>query len=263
LCEHVFVNARRSEEGFWAAKSLLADGLTHTAVAQELAIPRGTIRYWTTLHHPPGTSHLGRAMPSLDGWRPTAHEEYSYLLGLYLGDGCIAETSDRCRQLVLTLDASYPDIVRGAMSAVHAVVPGSRARANLRQGCVAVCCCHPVWPIAFPQHGRGRKHLRPIRLADWQRELTHRHPRAFLRGLYHSDGSRVINRFDTQLPSGRLAHYEYTRYFFTNYSADIRGLFCEHCHILGIRSTQSSFKNISVSHRDSVALLDEFLGPKS
>jgi hypothetical protein len=45
-------------------------------------------------------------------------------------------------------------------------------------------------------------------------------------------------------------------------SADIRGIFCEHCELLGIRWTQSSFKNISISHRDSVAILDSFVGPK-
>ena len=44
---------------------------------------------------------------------------------------------------------------------------------------------------------------------------------------------------------------------------DIRGLFCEYCDKLGIRWTQSNPRNISVSHRDSVALLDTFVGPKT
>jgi hypothetical protein len=72
-----------------------------------------------------------------------------------------------------------------------------------------------------------------------------------------------MNCFSTQLPSGRVARYEYPRYFFTNYSADIRRIFCEHCELLGIRWTQSNPRNISISHRDSVALLDDFIGPKS
>jgi hypothetical protein len=88
------------------------------------------------------------------------------------------------------------------------------------------------------------------------------HPGAFLRGLIQSDGSRCLNRFDTLLPCGRVARYEYPRYFFTNLSADIRRIFCEHCELLGIRWTQSNHRNISVSHRDSVALLDSFVGPK-
>lgn len=121
---------------------------------------------------------------------------------------------------------------------------------------------HPIWPYAFPQHGPGRKHARRIELAGWQRNLTHRHAQALLRGLIHSDGSRVINRFKTPLPSGRIGRYAYVRYFFTNYSADIRRIFCEHCDLLGIHWTQSSFKNISVAHRNSVAILDSFIGPK-
>jgi hypothetical protein len=83
-----------------------------------------------------------------------------------------------------------------------------------------------------------------------------------MRHLIHSDGCRTINRFKTKLPSGRIGEYEYPRYFFSNRSADIRGLFCEYCEVLGIRWTQSNPRNISVSHRDSVALLDSFVGPK-
>ncbi len=116
-------------------------------------------------------------------------------------------------------------------------------------------------PYAFPQHGPGKKHDREIKLVDWQTALTRAYPEHLLRGLIHSDGSRCLNRFKTVLPSGRTASYEYPRYFFTNYSRDIRQI-CDHCDLLGIHWTQSSFKNISVAHRDSVALLDTFVGPK-
>jgi len=85
---------------------------------------------------------------------------------------------------------------------------------------------------------------------------------ALLRGLIHSDGARCLNRFATKLSSGRMARYEYPRYFFSNLSDDIRRIFCEHCELLGIRWTQSNHRNISVSHRDSVALLDTFVEPK-
>ncbi|HET6831257.1 MAG TPA: hypothetical protein VFH44_07905 [Solirubrobacterales bacterium] len=71
-----------------------------------------------------------------------------------------------------------------------------------------------------------------------------------------------MNRFRTKLPSGRVAEYEYPRYFFSNRSADIKQIFCEHCDLLGIRWTQSNPRYVSVSHRDSVAALDEFVGPK-
>jgi hypothetical protein len=48
----------------------------------------------------------------------------------------------------------------------------------------------------------------------------------------------------------------------SNLAEDIRALFCAYCEKLGIRWTQSNLRNISVSHRDSVAKLDSFIGPK-
>ena len=80
----------------------------------------------------------------------------------------------------------------------------------------------------------------------------------------NSSGRMFLNtmRCRPWLPSGRVAEYAYPRYFFSNLSADIRGLFCESCERLGLRWTQSNPRNISVSHRASVALLDEHVGPK-
>lgn len=126
-----------------------------------------------------------------------------------------------------------------------------------------ISICHPGIGEAFPQHGPGRKHLRRIVLSDWQLELTHQHPGALIRGLIHSDGCRVLNRFKTKLPSGRIAEYAYIRYFFSNLSADIRQIFIDHAVLLGIRVTQSNHRNLTVSHRKSVAILEQIVGPKS
>jgi hypothetical protein len=204
-------------------------------------------------------------VPEYSGWRPSPEAEatYCYLLGLYLGDGCLARSGKHRHRLVLTLDRAYPEIVDRAAAAMERLFPGIHVCRHDRPGCVAVYANHRAWPHAFPQDGPGRKHTRLIELADWQRDLCAAHPRALISGLIHSDGSRVINRFSTRLPSGRVGRYEYVRYFFTNYSTDIQRIFCDHCAMLGIRCTRSSFKNISVSHRDSVALLDQFVGPKT
>jgi hypothetical protein len=116
--------------------------------------------------------------------------------------------------------------------------------------------------VAFPQHGPGRKHDRKIELTDWQLELTRAHPGALVRGLIHSDGCRTINRFSTKLPSGHTNEYAYPRYFFSNESADIRAIFCAHAELLGVRWSQSNRRNISISDKKSVAILDEVVGPK-
>ena len=87
------------------------------------------------------------------------------------------------------------------------------------------------------------------------------YPKAFLRAMIHSDGSRCMNTFSMMLKDGPK-EYSYPRYFFTNCSADIQAIFCRACDQLGIRWSRSSWRNISVSHRESVARLDEFVGPK-
>lgn len=188
--------------------------------------------------------------------------EYVYLLGLYLGDGNLARTGGTYT-LRITLDARYPSIIDAAASAVRDVAPPHRpVRLRARGGAQIVECGWKDWPQLFPQHGPGRKHTRAIVLAAWQRPVVDAHPEEFLRGLIHSDGCRVVNRFTVALPSGRR-EYAYPRYFFTNMSSDIRGLFCEYCEQLDVRCTRSNYKTVSVADRRSVALLDSFIGAKS
>jgi hypothetical protein len=200
-------------------------------------------------------------------WRPPDQWSYAYLLGLYLGDGCLGRPA-RTYQLSITLDDAYPGIIEDAVAAIELTLLPRRAGRIARyrprgSRCVRlVSSCHR-WPEAFPQHGRGRKHERPIVLEPWQKEIVDRHADAFVRGLIHSDGCRTVNRFSTTLPSGRVAEYAYPRYFFSNLSADIRELFCTACDRLGVRWTKSNPRNVSVSHRASVAILDQHVGPKA
>jgi hypothetical protein len=198
------------------------------------------------------------------GWHPPDEFSYSHLLGLYLGDGHVAAFA-RTHRLEITCDASYPALVDPAW--VSIVLTGLARRVRIakdsQRRCVRVAAYSKRWPEAFPQHRSGRKHERKIELAPWPREVVDRFPREFLRGLLHSDGCRTVNRFKTLLPSGWVAEYAYPRWFFSNRSADIRALFCECCDRLEIRWTQSNPRNISVSHRASVALIDAFVPAKS
>jgi hypothetical protein len=183
---------------------------------------------------------------------------------MYLGDGCVSSTG-RTFQLVVACDAGYPGIIEECAASRMLTLLPRRVSCNPHRvhRCVRVVGTSQRWPEAFPQHGPGRKHLRKIELADWQREIVDRFPQEFLRGLLHSDGCRTVNRFKTKLPSGRVAEYAYPRWFFSNRSADIRGLFCEYSDRLGIRWTQSNPRNISISHRAAVAQLDSFVPAKS
>jgi hypothetical protein len=232
-----------------------------TAIVTIRPVPRESPRRQSTVR-------VGRENPSngavFDTLATAGSLQLQLAARLYLGDGCVA-SAGRTYQLRVVLDGAYPAVIDECATAAKLVLPDARVRIRPRptDNGVIVEMASRRWTEILPQHGRGRKHLRPIVLDPWQREVVDQHPRPFLRGLLFSDGCRTINRFKTKLPSGRVADYAYPRYFFSNQSGDIRGLFCEYCEKLGIRWTQSNPRNISVSHRRSVALLDSFVPAKS
>jgi hypothetical protein len=233
----------------------LARGASDYAIAGITGVPRRTVQ---RRRRYPDRGPQGPSRPS--PWRPPDPPTYAYLLGIYLGDGCL---SPKGSPLMIALDARYPGIVGEAEEAIRVTIPGITPRRYMpKENLIRVLASSTLWREVFPQHGPGRKHERKIELVEWQQEIATVFPRELLRGLIHSDGCRTMNRFRTKLPSGRIAPYEYPRYFFSNLSEDIRRIFCEHCELLGIRWTQSNPRNSSVSHRDSVALMDEFIGPK-
>jgi hypothetical protein len=201
---------------------MIGAGHSDRAIAEATGVPRSTITRWRLRGMP--TRHTVDA-PDPD-WRPPDPASYAYLLGLYLGDGCVSPGRSGA-QLGIYLDAGYPGIVDEADRAVRAVAPGCHVGRYLRResGVVRLQAWSPTWLVAFPQHGPGKKHERPIELAGWQREITHAHPRELLRGLIHSDGCRTINRFAVELPVGGRRTYSYPRYFFSNLSAGIRAIF--------------------------------------
>ena len=105
------------------------------------------------------------------------------------------------------------------------------------------------------------KHQRPIVLEPWQREIVEQYPRAFIRGLIHSDGWRG-NNVAIRHTELAIEYRTYTRYQFTNRSDDIRGLFCWALDLIGVHWTQSNRWVISVARRKDVHYLDSFVGPK-
>jgi len=178
---------------------------------------------------------------------------YAYLLGLYLGDGCLVHRRGDVFNLEIYLDRKYPRIVKEAEAAMVRV---RRGQVHVTERCdniFIVSSYWKHWPCVFPQHGPGAKHKRPIRLDSWQEGLVRQAPDQLIRGLIHSDGCRAINTV-----KGR----EYPRYQFTNYSDDIRQIFCDTCDLLGIEWKQSNWRTISVSRRAEVEKLDRFIGPK-
>jgi hypothetical protein len=138
---------------------------------------------------------------------------------------------------------------------MEAIMPKQKASLFYRHGsrCVEVKMYSKHWPCWFPQHGPGRKHERPIYLADWQQEIVDLEAESFVRGLIHSDGCRVVAN-DRGVAS--------VRYHFSNRSDDIKDLFCAALDRLGIPWTRPSYKDIAIYRKAATARLDEFVGPK-
>lgn len=185
---------------------------------------------------------------------------YAYLLGLYLGDGHIVHKYKQHTLSISCADA-WPGLIDAAEEAMRSVMPGAMTGRVQRTGCVEVKSYSSRWVCVFPQHGPGRKHERPIAIEDWQECVVGLRPQAFIRGLIHSDGCRVTD-WTTRIVAGARKRYEYPRYHFTNESADIRNLFTDALDLLGIEWRNNNRNCVSVARRDSVAALDEFVGPK-
>ena len=239
---------------------LQAAGFDPSSVARQTGLPRSTVRGWMDGRVPrqSRTPASGTGAPDPSDMPAS----YAYLLGLYLGDGCISEHARGVYRIRVHLDLRYPGIVAEWEASLREVMPQNRVnRLNRRSRYtgsdemthVEVSCYSKRWPVLFPQHGPGKKHERRIVLAPWQEEAVRAWPELCLRGLIHSDGCRNIN-------TG--TNWRNPRYSFSNRSDDIRDIFCWACELLQLHWTTAP-RTIYVSRKADVARMDTFIGPKA
>ncbi|MDX3450482.1 helix-turn-helix domain-containing protein [Streptomyces sp. ME02-8801-2C] len=246
------------------AVTLVRGGMRNADVARQLNVPAGTVGKWLHMDRAKRGECPGRTAPKC----PRCHDRdldavaYAYLLGLYLGDGYIAQWSgSRSPSLVITCDDSWPGLMDECEQAMRAVFPSNSVCRARKIGCHDVKLCSNHLRCLFPQHGPGKKHERRIVLENWQQAIVDSHPWEFLRGLIHSDGCRIIN-WTEKLIAGERKRYEYPRYFFTNLSPDIKRLYTDTLDKVGVSWKRPNAKNISVARKASVALMDAHVGPK-
>ena len=156
---------------------LAGHGLSTSEVARRVGVPRATVRDWLAGRLPAGYGRDGTTSGAC-GACGGVHDldalpaSYVYLLGMYLGDGCLSAHPRGVFKLRISLDARYPGIAEECERAIRAVMPRNRI------GHVGYGTWHELfaysksWPCLFPQHGPGRKHEREIALTDWQRSLV-------------------------------------------------------------------------------------------
>ncbi|GAA1099109.1 hypothetical protein GCM10009605_38790 [Nocardiopsis composta] len=202
---------------------------------------------------------------------PLSQQAYAHLLGLYLGDGYITPPRHRVCSLSILCTNTYPRLIQECREAMAEVLPRA-VYTRQREGCVEVKSNSRHWHCLFPQSGPGQKHSRTIRLERWQEEIVDAFPEELIAGLFNSDGCRINNRVRRKV-RGEWKYYDYPRYFFSNTSPDIHDILIRSLDLIGIEWTLrwQKLKNekhrdtgiLSVAKRDSVALLDTFIGPKS
>jgi hypothetical protein len=237
--------------------TLHADGVPFSDIYRQLQLSRNTVAWWLYRRREPAACVPVGRCPFCDRPSRTVDDPpaYAYLLGQYLGDGHLL-TTVRVPLLTVTCDLRYPGLIHEVTTAMEAC--GAKTVGyQERTGCISVRSSWKHWPCLIPQHGAGKKHDRPIRLHDWQQNIIAIHAERFLRGLFHSDGCRSINRIHH---AGRT--YSYPRYMFVNESADIMRLCQQSLDRLGIRWRMARPDSLSVARRAAVAELDRHVGPK-
>jgi Homeodomain-like domain len=257
-----------SRETVAEALRLAGQGLNNCEIARRTGVSRPTIREWAggKLPHSFEQKSMLYGRPS-DSARLCARcgagehrfnrfsTAYAYLLGMYLGDGHISRGRRDVFRLRIALDKKYPLIVEECAAAMQAVMPWNKVHCqSTPKNYIEVHAYSKSWPCLFPQHGPGKKHERKIELTEWQEELVARTPGLLLRGLIHSDGCRFTN-------TGSYG-WECPRYVFTNFSEDIKKIFCDTCDAMNLHWTVAPPKSVYVSRKDDVAKLDEFVGAK-
>jgi hypothetical protein len=257
----------RSRETVESALQMSDDGVRDQVNADIHGVALQTIRTWRRRCRLEGRIRAGGGHPATSCPRcdeaELDREAYALLLGWYLGDGSIAGARRGVSTLQIANDAKYPVLSEEVAATMRLVKPTASPCLRAGKGATLIEVRWKHWPCLFPQHGPGRKHLRKIKLAEWQREIVAVYPEQLLRGLFYSDGCRIVNWTTRPIKGGEIRRYEYIRYMFSNKSEDIIGILTGALDLLGIPWRQPRWDMVAVSRKDGVAALDRFVGPKS
>jgi hypothetical protein len=121
----------RCAEEFNAVRRLIAAGMNDSAIARQTGIPRPTVCDWRRRPQVRGRNPGATGCGVAHDFSGLPAKAYCYLLGLYLGDGCISRNR-RVWHLRITLDKKYPGIVERCRAAIDLVMPGQHASIPVR-----------------------------------------------------------------------------------------------------------------------------------
>ena len=186
--------------------------------------------------------------------------DYVYLLGLYLGDGMLTRMPGKA---VWKLRIFQDSKVRGAASRQANMRCRSsrdvRAASSPKIGCVEIALALEALDLRVSPAWAGAEASTADSIGAVAGATSYLISRASSSKVScESDGCRITN-----LALVRGKRYEYPRYFFSQSRPSIsRICSMRGCDLIGVDYRQAGPRNISVARRASVAVLDEFIGPK-
>jgi hypothetical protein len=112
------------------ALRLVRWGMNDCETGRLTGIPRGTIRDWRHHDGRPSATSGARPIdcPICDDFATLDRHRYAYLLGLYLGDGSLAQHPRMVFKLRIVLDAKYPGVINECKDSIRGVVAGRLAK---------------------------------------------------------------------------------------------------------------------------------------
>jgi len=237
----------RTKEEFELVTELKQEGKNNSEISRITKIPRGTVKDW--INNPPKhfVDKLNKeSIKDALIYNKDMHSTYSYLLGLYLGDGYINKC-ERTFRMRIALDKKYGALNEYAKSRMQELFKENKIGIVNYKNHINISVYNSQITELFPQHGKGVKHSRDVSLKKWQKELVV--PKELLRGLFHSDGCYYFSR-------------GYDFYKFDNKSNDLLELFKKCCDELDIEYTYGE-DIVRIYKRNSVNKLKNIIGDKN
>lgn len=223
----------------------IENGNSKLSLSKKYNIPRGTINYWCK-NKDKNISEKPIDILDLDSI------SYSYILGVYLGDGHINKML-RTYRLRFFLDSRQDLVIEECVKHLKILFPSNSVNViSTKYNYVIITLYSNNIPYIFPQHGKGEKYKRKIKLNDKQKKIIKYNQ--LMKGLFHSDGSYFI------------ALSKYPRYQFTNKSKDLIDLFGK-CLIKNnitpkIRKRKNGIYDIQIQNKKDVSIMYKLVGEK-
>ena len=133
-------------------------GCSDLRIAREVGVSRDSVRKYRVLPLPAHKDDW------LRNFSPIQQCHYSYILGLYLGDGCIDKTARTYRIRFFFHDTDDRGTVERLKISLRVIFPDNAISVTRKTyaRCVVVSLYSNKIPNLFPQHGIGKKNSRDV-----------------------------------------------------------------------------------------------------